>query len=80
MDKKISTKIGTVISDKSDKTVTVLVDRIKEHPIYKKKFKVSKKYQADDAANQYKIGDKVKIESCRPISKRKTFKVIEKVE
>ena len=61
-----------------DKTVTVLVDRRVMHPIYKKFIRRSKKYAAHDEANICKIGDMVRIEECRPISKRKTWLVIER--
>ena len=69
---------GRVTSDKMDKTVTVLVDRRVMHPLYKKFIRRSKKYAAHDEANLCKIGDKVRIEECRPISKRKTWQVIER--
>jgi small subunit ribosomal protein S17 len=59
-----------------DKTVVVLVDRYKEHPKYKKRYKVSKKYQAHDEKNEYKIGDKVIIQESRPISKEKRWRVV----
>ncbi len=64
---------GRVTSDKMDKTVTVLVDRRVMHPLYKKFIRRSKKYAAHDEANLCKIGDTVRIEECRPISKRKTW-------
>ncbi len=67
---------GRVVSDKMDKTVTVLVERRTMHPIYKKYVKKSAKYSAHDEANVFRIGDKVSIEECAPISKRKTWKVI----
>ena len=67
---------GRVTSDKMDKTVTVLVDRRVMHPIYKKFIRRSKKYAAHDEANLCKIGDTVRIEECRPISKRKTWLVV----
>ncbi len=67
---------GRVISDKMDKTVTVLVERRKMHPIYKKYVKQSAKYAAHDEANVFRVGDVVSIEECAPISKRKTWKVI----
>lgn len=67
---------GRVVSDKMDKTVTVIVERKTMHPIYKKYVKSSKKYAAHDEANFFKTGDKVEIEECRPISKRKTWTVI----
>ena len=69
---------GRVTSDKMDKTVTVLVDRRVMHPLYKKFIRRSKKYAAHDEANLCKVGDLVRIEECRPISKRKTWLVIER--
>ena len=69
---------GRVTSDKMDKTVTVLVDRRVMHPLYKKFIRRSKKYAAHDEENQCKIGDTVRIEECRPISKRKTWTVVER--
>src|SRR3954453_16450133 len=69
---------GRVTSDKMDKTVTVLVDRRVMHPLYKKFIRRSMKYAAHDEANLCKIGDKVRIEECRPISKRKTWLVVER--
>jgi small subunit ribosomal protein S17 len=67
---------GQVVSDKMDKTVTVLVERRTMHPIYKKYVKQSSKYAAHDENNAFRIGDKVQIEECRPLSKRKSWKVI----
>ncbi len=67
---------GRVVSDKMDKTVTVLVERRTMHPIYKKYVKQSAKYAAHDEANIFRMGDVVSIEECAPISKRKTWKVI----
>ena len=61
-----------------DKTVTVLVDRRVMHPLYKKFIRRSKKYAAHDEANLCKIGDVVRIEECPPISKRKTWLVVER--
>jgi small subunit ribosomal protein S17 len=69
---------GRVTSDKMDKTVTVLVDRRVMHPLYKKFIRRSKNYAAHDEDNLCKIGDLVRIEECRPISKRKTWIVIER--
>ncbi|MBZ9569351.1 30S ribosomal protein S17 [Patescibacteria group bacterium] len=71
---------GTVISDKMEKTVVVEIERIKEHPKYKRRYKVHKKYKAHDEKSEYKIGDKVIIEECRPISKEKRWRVIRKLE
>ncbi len=68
---------GTVVSDKGDKTVTVLVERRVMHPIYKKYIRRSKKYAAHDEQNRLKTGDAVSIIECRPISKRKRWMVME---
>ncbi|PIR96455.1 MAG: 30S ribosomal protein S17 [Candidatus Doudnabacteria bacterium CG10_big_fil_rev_8_21_14_0_10_42_18] len=70
---------GIVVSDKMDKTVVVKVVSKKRHQKYKKSYTVSKKFKAHDEKNEYKTGDKVKIESVRPISKDKRFKVIVKI-
>ena len=69
---------GRVTSDKMDQTITVLVERRVMHPLYKKFIRRSKKYAAHDETNQCKEGDAVRIEECRPISKRKTWQVIER--
>jgi small subunit ribosomal protein S17 len=69
---------GRVTSDKMDKTVTVLVNRRVMHPLYKKFIRLSKNYAAHDEENACKIGDVVRIEECRPISKRKTWLVVER--
>ncbi|TNE56429.1 MAG: 30S ribosomal protein S17 [Sphingomonadales bacterium] len=71
--------IGTVTSDKTDKTVTVLVERKVKHPLYGKIIRRSKKYHAHDEANEYKIGDVVRIEETKPISKTKTWTVKDQV-
>ena len=70
---------GEIVSSNMDKTVVVKVLGVKEHPKYKKRYKVHKKYQADDPENQYKIGESVVIEECRPISKNKRWKVLKKI-
>jgi small subunit ribosomal protein S17 len=71
---------GKVISDKMQKTVVVEVVRLKEHPKYKRRYKVRKKYKAHtEGSEEYKIGDKVIIQECRPISKDKKWKVIKKI-
>ena len=71
--------IGKVISNKMQKTVVVLVERIKEHQKYKRRFKVKKKYKAHDEKGEYKIGDRVIIEECRPISKEKRWRAVKKI-
>lgn len=67
---------GDVVSDKTDKTITVLVERRFRHPVYKKYIKSTTKYAAHDEANQYKVGDRVSIIECRPISKSKRWTVV----
>jgi len=67
---------GTVVSDKGDKTVIVLVERRVMHPVYKKFIRQSKKYAAHDENNTFKTGDTVSIIECRPISKRKRWEVV----
>ena len=71
--------IGIIVSDKMQKTVVVNVERVKEHPKYKKRYKVHKKYKAHDEKGEYKMGDKVMIEETSPISKDKHFVVIKKI-
>ena len=72
--------VGTVVSDKTDKTVTVLVERKVKHPLYGKIIRRSKKYHAHDEGNEFKPGDTVRIEETRPISKTKTWKVLDRVQ
>ena len=67
---------GEVVSDKSDKTVIVKVERTYKHPLYKKYIKKDKKYSAHDESNKFKIGDFVQIRECAPKSKTKTFEVV----
>ena len=76
MPKRVLT--GRVTSDKMMQTITVEVERRIMHPLYKKFIRRSKKYAAHDAANTCKVGDLVRIEECRPISKRKSWLVIER--
>ena len=71
---------GTVVSDKNAKTVTVKVERKVKHPLYGKIIRRSKKYHAHDEDNSFKAGETVRIEETRPISKLKTWKVLDKVE
>ncbi len=80
VEKKIIQRIftGTVVSDKMDKTVVVRVDRTKIHPIYKKRYVSSRKYKVHDEENKAKTGDKVKFIECRPLSKNKRWRVINK--
>ena len=78
MTKKILT--GIVVSDRPNKTITVLVERKYQHPILKKVVKVKKKYNAHDETNKYKNGDKVMIIESKPFSKNKKFQTMEKTK
>jgi len=78
MPKRVLT--GTIVSDKTDKTVVVKVERRVKHPVYGKIIRRSKKYHAHDEANSYKEGETVRIEETAPISKLKTWKVVERVD
>jgi len=77
MPKRVLT--GQIVSDKTDKTVVVLVERKVKHPLYGKIIRRSKKYHAHDEGNEFKAGEVVRIEETAPISKLKTWKVIERV-
>ena len=72
--------IGTVVSDKTDKTVVVKVERKVKHPLYGKIIRRSKKYHAHDEKNEYTVGDTVRIEETKPISKTKTWAVLDRVQ
>ncbi len=67
---------GVIVSDKMNKTRVVSVKSIKVHPIYKKRYKVNKKYKVHDEKNLYKVGDKVQFIECRPLSKDKRWRMI----
>ena len=77
MPKRVLT--GQIVSDKGDKTVVVNVERKVKHPLYGKIIRRSKKYHAHDEGNEYKQGETVRIEETAPISKLKTWKVIDRV-
>ncbi|MCD6500532.1 30S ribosomal protein S17 [bacterium] len=70
---------GEIVSNKMQNTVVVQVERIKEHPRYKRRYKVFKKYKAHVEKNGFKVGDRVIIEECRPLSKEKRWKVVKKI-
>ncbi|WP_458415191.1 30S ribosomal protein S17 [Schinkia sp. CFF1] len=72
--------VGRVVSDKMDKTITVVVETYKKHSLYGKRVKYSKKYKAHDENNQAKVGDVVKIMETRPLSATKRFRLVEVVE
>ena len=78
MPKRVLT--GTIVSDKTDKTVVVKVERRVKHPLYGKIIKRSKKYHAHDEGNEFREGETVRIEETRPISKLKTWRVIERLD
>ena len=71
---------GVVVSDKPNKTITVLVERKYQHPVLKKVMKARKKYNAHDEENKFKTGDKVSIRESRPFSKNKKFEVIREIK
>lgn len=73
-------KIGVVTSDKMSKTITVRVETVKQHPLYKKTIKRSKKYKCHDELNDAKIGDVVKMVECRPLSKDKRWNLVEIIQ
>ena len=77
MPKRVLT--GTVVSDKGEKTVVVRVERRVKHPLYGKIIRLSKKYHAHDAANEFRAGEIVRIEECAPISKLKTWTVVDRI-
>jgi len=77
MPKRVLT--GTVVSDKGDKTVVVRVERRVKHPLYGKIIRLSKKYHAHDAANEFHVGEIVRIEECAPVSKLKSWKVVDRI-
>jgi small subunit ribosomal protein S17 len=77
MPKRVLT--GTIVSDKADKTVVVRVERRVKHPLYGKIIRLSKKYHAHDAANEFHVGEIVRIAECAPISKLKTWTVVDRI-
>ena len=78
--KNTRTVMGRVVSDKMDKTITVLVERMVAHPIYGKYVKRSTKLHAHDENNECKMGDTVSIEECRPLSKSKSWRLVKILE
>jgi small subunit ribosomal protein S17 len=77
MPKRVLT--GTVVSDKADKTVVVRVERRVKHPLYGKIIKLSKKYHAHDEGNAFHMGEQVRIQECAPLSKLKTWTVLDRI-
>ena len=80
MEKTNRELVGKVVSDKTDKTITVLVETYKKDPLYGKRVKYSKKYAAHDEKNEAKIGDTVRIAEVRPLSKTKHFRLVRVIE
>ena len=74
------TRVGIVTSDKMEKTITVSIETVEKHPLYKKIIKTSKKYKVHDENNEAKIGDIVSIVETRPLSKDKRFRLVEVVQ
>jgi len=79
MQGKRRTKVGRVVSDRMDKTVVVSVERLRRHPIYKRVVRLSSKFKAHDEANDARVGDTVRIEESRPLSRDKRWRVVEVV-
>ena len=79
MQGKRRTKTGRVVSDKMDKTVVVSVERLRRHPIYKRVVRLSTKFKAHDEENTARVGDTVRIEESRPLSREKRWTVVEVV-
>lgn len=77
-DRKV--QVGKVVSDKMDKTIVVAVETYKKHELYHKRIKSTKKFKAHDENNQAKIGDTVKISETRPLSKDKSWRLVEILE
>lgn len=77
--RKRPTREGTVVSDKMDKTVVVQVNRTTRHPLYRKVLRRSSRFKAHDEADECKVGDRVLIAECRPLSKEKSWRVVEVV-
>src|SRR2546425_8614635 len=73
-------KVGRVVSNKMDKTIVVVVESLKKHRIYKRTYKQTKRFQVHDEKNVCQIGDTVRIEECRPLSKMKHWRLIEIVK
>ncbi len=78
--KSVRTVIGSVVSNKMDKTVTVRIERKVPHPVYKKYVRRSTKIHAHDENNECKIGDVVLVEECRPLSKTKSWRLVKVLE
>jgi small subunit ribosomal protein S17 len=78
--KRRQQRVGRVVSNKMDKTIVVIVERLKKHRIYKRTFKQTKRFYAHDEQNVCQVGDMVRIEECRPLSKMKRWRLVEIVK
>lgn len=74
------TRVGTVVSDKNDKTIVVAVETLVEHPLYRKRVRRTKKFHAHDEKNEARVGDKVRIMETRPLSRLKRWRLVEILE
>ena len=79
-EKRTHELVGTVVSDVNDKTITVLVETYKRHPLYNKRVKYSKKYAAHDENREANVGDTVRIRMTKPISKNKRYELVEIIQ
>ena len=77
MPAQVKTKTGQVVSNKMEKTIVVSVENLVEHPLYKKRVRRSRKFQAHDEGNEAQMGDIVRIAETRPLSKNKTYKLVD---
>jgi small subunit ribosomal protein S17 len=77
MQGKRKMKVGRVVSDKMDKTIVVSVERLRRHPVYKRVVRLSSKFKAHDEENKARVGDTVRIEESRPLSREKRWSVVE---
>ncbi len=80
MRKTRKVRIGKVVGDKMDKTAVVAVERTMQHPLYGRRLRKTKKYKVHDSNNECRIGDKVKIMETRPLSKEKSWRLVEVME
>lgn len=73
-------RTGTVVANRADKTITVRVERLVQHPLYKRRYHKSSQFAVHDERNEGRLGDRVRIEECRPLSKTKRWRLLEIVE
>lgn len=73
-------RTGTVVANRADKTITVRVERLVQHPLYKRRYRKSSQFSVHDERNESRLGDRVRIEECRPLSKTKRWRLLEIVE